>query len=123
MQLSGLELAAILKAGNAIVIADGQTKDEELTVLFHELENFNVPAQQIPGLLVIADQMDVPTMFKALTDLDYEAKKYVCGYLAAIMASDGDIDDSEVKLWQLICTLAKFPTMNVQEALRFWTTH
>ena len=122
MTLSGLQLAAILKAGNAIVVADGKQTDEEMSVLFHELENFNVPANQIPGLLVIADQMDVPTMFKTLTDLDEDTKKYVCGYLAAIMASDG-IDDSEVKLWQFICTLAKFPTMNVGEALRFWATH
>ncbi|MBR4390106.1 MAG: tellurite resistance protein TerB [Prevotella sp.] len=122
MQLSGLELAAILKAGNAMVNADGKTTKEELAVLFHELENFNVPAEQIPGLLVIADQMEVPTMFKTLSDLDVKEKKYVCGYLAAIMASDG-IDDSEVKLWKLICTLAKFPKMVVGEALEFWGAH
>lgn len=122
MELTGLQLAAVLKAGNAIVMADGKTTKKELDVLFHELSNFNVPKDQIPGLLLISDQMDVPKMFEILTNLDSESKKYVCGYLAAIMASDG-IDESEVKLWQLICTLSKFPSMTIGDALKFWTSH
>lgn len=36
------------------------------------------------------------------------------------MLSDGDIDDSELKLWKLTCALANFPTMTIGEAIEFW---
>lgn len=52
--------------------------------------------------------------------LPIEDAEYACGYLAAIMAADGEIADAEIKLWQLVCTLGCFPTMNIGEALTFW---
>ncbi|MBP5560382.1 MAG: tellurite resistance protein TerB [Muribaculaceae bacterium] len=123
MELTGLQLAAILKAGKAMVMADGRTKEEELLVLVIEMKNFNVERDEFKSLLSAADKMDASTMFLALSNLDDEAKKYVSGYLAAIMAADGEIEDTEVKMWQLICSLANFPTMNLEESLKFWTSH
>lgn len=52
-----------------------------------------------------------------------EKKKYATGFLAATMVADGNIDDSELALWKLVSTLASFPTMNIAEALSFWTSH
>ena len=104
-------------------MADGKTKEEELLVLVIELKNFNVERDEVPFLLDASDKMDASTMFLALSNLDDEAKKYVSGYLAAIMAADGKIEDTEVKMWQLICSLANFPTMNLEESLKFWTSH
>lgn len=46
-------------------------------------------------------------------------EKYVTGYLATIMAADGEIADSEVSLWRLISTLANLPAMNIGEAITF----
>lgn len=123
MQLTGLQLAAILKAGAVIVKADGKTEQNELEVLFHEIQNFNVSSDMIPALLAKGDSMSAAEMLTTLAGLDDTAKKYVCGYLAAIMISDGDIDDNEVKSWKLLCTLCSFPTMNFQDALKFWANN
>lgn len=120
MRLSGKELVAILKAGHAMVNADGKVEEKELTILFGELINFGVSQEQAVSMLASADAMEADEMFAVLTQLSTDAKKYVAGYFAAIMISDGDIDDSEVKMWQIICTLAKFPTMNIHDAITFW---
>jgi uncharacterized tellurite resistance protein B-like protein len=106
-----------------MVNADGVVKDEEMAILLNELLKFGVPSDQAAGLIVVADAMDVPTMFQTLTDLPTESKKYVAGYLATIMIADGDIDDSEVKIWQLISTLSQFPTMNIRDAVNYWRNH
>lgn len=120
MTLSGKQLAAILKAGFAMVKADGVENNEELQVLFNELKKFNVPLNQAKSLLDRTNEMSAPEMFSILSDMDQNTQKYVCGYLAAIMMSDGEIDDSEVKLWQLFSGLCDFPTMSIQEALEYW---
>lgn len=123
MTLNGKELVAVLKAGHAMVQADGKVEESELKVLFGELGNFGVSLEQAKLMIVSADAMEPSEMFEVLSNLSAEAKKYVSGYLAAIMISDDDIDDSEVTMWQLICTLSKFPTMNMREAVTFWRTH
>ncbi|MBQ0090765.1 MAG: hypothetical protein KBT27_15675 [Prevotellaceae bacterium] len=120
MTFSGKQLAAILKAGFAMVKADGIENKEELQILFNELRKFNVPINQVTSLLDITNEMSASEMFSILSGMDQNKQKYVCGYLAAIMMSDEDIDDSEMKLWQLISGLCDFPTMNIQEALEYW---
>lgn len=120
MTLNGQELAAVLKAGHAMVQADGKVEESELKVLFGELANFGVSSEQAQLMMVAADAMEASAMFEILTNLSIEAKKYVAGYLAAIMISDNDIDESEVTMWKLICTLSKFPTMSLHEAVTFW---
>lgn len=120
MQLTGLQLAAILKAGKLMVLADGKVKMNELKVLAHEMSNFNVPESQVQGLLSAADTIEASEMVKILSSLDSNIQKYVCGYLAVIILSDGNIDDSEVKMWKLLCTMCSFPVMSISEALDFW---
>ena len=67
--------------------------------------------------------MTPATMLATLAALDDNQKKFVCGFLATIMVSDGDVDDAEVKLWQLTSSLAGFPTMSMAEAVDYWRTH
>ena len=67
--------------------------------------------------------MSPTAMLATLNGLDTHTQKYVAGYLATIMVCDGDIDDNEMKLWQLTCTLAGFPTMNLKEALDYWANN
>lgn len=123
MKLSGLQLAAILKAGIIMVLADGKVQPQEMLVLTHELRNFNVSEKEVQTLLEAAETMDSGIMLATLNSLDTHIQKYVAGYLATIMVSDGDIDDTEMKMWKLTCTLAGFPTMTLKEALDYWKSN
>lgn len=123
MTLNSQQLAAIIKAGVAMVNADGKVEKNELIVLLHELVKFNVPEDQVPMLLALAESMEASEMFLHLKSLSTDVQKYVSGYLATIMISDGDINDQEVNVWQLTCTLAGFPTMSLHEAVEYWRNH
>uniref|UniRef100_A0AB33ISH1 Co-chaperone DjlA N-terminal domain-containing protein n=1 Tax=Prevotella sp. GTC17254 TaxID=3236794 RepID=A0AB33ISH1_9BACT len=123
MTYNGKELAALIKLGIAMAQADGHVDKIEQIAIASELKNFGVNDANAPSLLAAAAIMNVSDAFGTVTAMDDEQKKYACGYLAAIMVADGEIADSEVKLWQLVCTLGSFPTMNISEALTFWTNH
>ena len=103
--------------------ADGRFAEEEKIAIIMELANFGVSKDQATALVAGAQLMDAAEAISILSNMTNEQKKYATGYLAVIMASDGDIAESEVKMWQLICTLSNFPTMNIAEALNFWNNH
>lgn len=123
MTYTGQQLAALLKMGISMAAADGRIADEEKVALVMELANFGVSSDQAQGLLASAQAMDAGHAFSVLSTMSSEQKKYATGYLAVIMASDGEIADSEVKMWQLICTLSSFPIMNFRDAMSFWNEH
>lgn len=123
MRYNGGELAAIVKMAISMAAADGYFADEEKEAIFHELANFGVTPEQAAHLLIRAKEMDASEAFSILSAMGTEQKKYVTGFLAVIMASDGDIDESEVKMWQLISVLAKLPDMTFPEALAFWNNN
>lgn len=120
MTFSSLQLAAILKAGFAMVSADGVSKEEEFQILINELDNFNVQPGQFEALMQRSKSMTTPKMFEVLSGMNNDEQRYVCGYLAAIMLSDGEIHESEIPMWQLFSTLCAFPPMTISEALVFW---
>lgn len=113
-------MAAVIKAANAMIAADGRIDQAETQLLSRELINFGVEPQQLPQLLELSKVMEPTTMLATLAAMNESQKKYVSGFLATIMISDGDIDDSEMKLWQLTSTLMGCPTMTLQEALEYW---
>lgn len=123
MTYSGLELAALVKMGVAMASADGKFAEEEKIAIVMELAAFGVGQSDVEGLLRASQTMEASQAFGILASMTTEQKKYATGYLAAIMASDGEIADSEVKMWQLICTLGGFLNMNAHEALSFWHSH
>lgn len=123
MQFNNLELAAVLKVGHSMVMADGKVDPNELTVLFTGMAEFGVSEEHLKMLMALADAMTPSTMLATLAALNESQKKFVCGYLATIMISDGDIDDSEIKLWQLTSALAGFPKMTIEEANQYWINH
>lgn len=106
-----------------MVNADGKVEQEEMKILAVGMAEFGVQEAQLKALMALADAMTPATMLATLSALNEDQKKFVCGFLATIMISDGDIDDSEVKLWQLTSSLAGFPTMSLAEAAEFWATH
>ncbi|MBR6747249.1 MAG: TerB family tellurite resistance protein [Muribaculaceae bacterium] len=120
MNYNGIQMAAVIKAANAMIAADGRIDQAETQLLSRELINFGVEPQQLPQLLELSKVMEPTTMLATLAAMNESQKKYVSGFLATIMISDGDIDDSEMKLWQLTSTLMGCPTMTLQEALEYW---
>lgn len=120
MTFNGKQLAALVKMGVTMAAVDGKIADEEQNAMVLELLNFGVKQDQVQALLISAQTMKADEAIGILSSMDNEQKKYATGYLAVIMVSDGNIEDEEVKMWQLICTICSFPTMNVYEALNFW---
>ncbi len=123
MNYSGLELASVVKMAMEMAAADGIFADEERELISKELLNFGVNPLQATQLLTRARDMDPGEALSTIGNMNLEQKKYVTGFLAAIMISDGEIDDSEVKMWRFISLLAQLPEMDIVEALDFWNTH
>lgn len=120
MQFNQLQLAAMVKAGKTMALADGKIEENELLVISSGLMKFGVSKRDFDIILELSDAVSPTDMLSILSKMGNEQKKYVCGYLAAIMASDGDVDDSEAKLWCFISQLASFPEMTLAEAGAFW---
>lgn len=123
MELNRLQLAAAVKAGKAMAAADGKIDPEELKVIAIGLQEFGIVGDETKLILSLADAMEPATMLATLAAMNEDQKKFVCGYLSTIMICDGDIDEAEMKLWQLTSTLAGFPTMTIAEANEFWRSH
>ena len=123
MQFTKLELAAMLKVGNAMMMADGRVDNQELKVIAMGMAEFGINESAFEELTSLADSMTPVGMIATLNALNDSQKRFVCGFLATIMISDGDIDDSEMKLWCMVSQLAGFPTMSIQEATTYWKLH
>ena len=123
MNFNGIQMSAVIKAANAMIAADGRIDEAETQLLSRELINFGVQPGQLPQLLELSQVMEPTTMLATLASMNDSQKKYVSGFLATIMVSDGDIDDAEMKLWQLTSTLMGCPTMSLQEALEYWANN
>lgn len=123
MEYKGIELSAIVKLANAMVMADGKVANEEIAAMSIELAKFGVDENAAKSIIGAADAMEYGHAVAVVAEMNLEQKKYVTGYLAFIMAADGEIAASEVSMWQLLSTLAQLPTMTVAEALLFWNNH
>lgn len=123
MEYKGIELSAIVKLANAMVMADGKVANEEISAMSIELAKFGVDENAAKSIIGAADAMEYGHAVAVVAAMNLEQKKYVTGYLAFIMAADGEIAASEVSMWQLLSTLAQLPTMTVAEALLFWNNH
>ena len=116
-------MAALIQMGTAMLLADGKVAEEEKEALGRELLSFGVKADNVVALLSKAQDMSFGEAIGVLSSMSEEQKKYATGFLAKVMVADGEIDDSELALWKLVSTLGGFPTMNIAEALAYWTSH
>lgn len=123
MKYTGIELSAIVKLANAMIMADGKVANEETAAMSIELAKFGVDENAAKSIIGAADAMEYGHAVAVVAAMNLEQKKYVTGYLAFIMAADGEIAATEVSMWQLLSTLAQLPTMTVAEALLFWNNH
>ena len=123
MKYTGIELSAIVKLANAMIMADGKVANEEIAAMSIELAKFGVDENAAKSIIGAADAMEYGHAVAVVAAMNLEQKKYVTGYLAFIMAADGEIAATEVCMWQLLSTLAPLQTMTVAEALLFWNNH
>ena len=117
MKFSGEELAAVMKLGMAMVAADGRSDKAEFEVVTKELTRFGASLVQILALAEKSKQMEFEKAIELVSHFDYERKKYVASYLAVIMIADGEIDEKEVALWQLVTMVCDLPEMDVEQAV------
>lgn len=125
MRFSQEEMVAILKLAKLMAVADGKVTDEERACIFSDLGSFGVPANSLQSTLLekLADSMEPAKAVTIVAKMTTEEKKYICGYMAAVMIADGNIDAKEQALWVLVSALASFPGMTIAEAVDFWQKH
>lgn len=118
MIFSDLELSAILRLAHAMANADGKITEAETAMIIIELNRFGVDQVKAQKLAEIGDKMGYPEACQIVSRMTSEEKKYVTAYLGAMICIDGDIDESETKLWSLITVLCDLPEMSIGEALQ-----
>lgn len=123
MQFTRKEFAALVQMAFKIAAADGKFADEEKAAITLGLAEFGLSAAEAKGCVLAARDMDAAEALATLSGMDSSQKKFATGFLAAIIAADGDVDSSEISMWQLISTLCSFPTMQFGEAIKFWANH
>lgn len=120
MIFNELQMIAIAKLAKAMIAADGKVEKAELAAMALEFTRFGVSPDALDRILSNADSMESGTAISIISLMNEAQKKYVTGYLAFIMAADGEVADSEVSMWGLISKLANLPTMTIGQALAFW---
>lgn len=119
------EMVAILKLAKLMAVADGKLTNDERAIMFADLGSFGVASNSLQSTVLekLADDMEPTAAIAIVANLTTEEKKYVCGYMAAVMIADGEIDSKEQALWKLVSALASFPIMSIAEAVDFWKRH
>ncbi len=112
MQFTNKEMGAIIRIAKQMCNADGRFSQSEMDNLLKFTENFDVATVED-----LADDMTGYEAAAVLAHMTADQKYYVCCYFANLMAVDGVISDSEVKVWQFVSQLADFPNMTIREAL------
>ena len=115
------QMAAMFKVAKLMATADGSIEKQEVEVIFLVLQQFGIIKDTLDSIALekAADAMEPSKSIEILSRMANNQKRYVCGYLAAIMIGDGDIDAKELALWTMVSTMAKFPNMTMKEALDF----
>lgn len=119
LSFNRMEMKAILQIAGAMAGADGRAHPNEVKMMINECGRFGIDAEEARILLLEAKNMDGAEALAAIATMTDAQKRYVCAYLGTMIAIDGDIDDKETALWQLISTLCKLPTMNIADALEY----
>lgn len=118
MYFTDQELAAVLRLAHAMAMADGKITDDETQMIVTEMSKFGVDVNKAKTLAEIGSQMQYGECCQVVSNMTTEEKKYVTAFLGTLICIDGDIDDSEMKLWSLISAMCDLPTMNIFEAVK-----
>lgn len=113
------EMMAILKMAGAMAGADGRAHPNEIKMMINECLRFGIDAEESKMLLSQSTDMEGTEAMAIIAVMTDAQKRYVCAYLGTLMAIDGNINDNEKSMWQLVSTLCKLPTMSITDALEY----
>jgi uncharacterized tellurite resistance protein B-like protein len=117
MKLKENELVAITHLAFYIISADGIGTEEEYSAISTELLTFGLSSEEIVDLLDAANAMTLEEAVSVARAMNAPQKTYACSVMGYIVASDGDIDDDEMKVWGEIVEMCDFPDMSIQDAM------
>lgn len=120
MRLESVELAAILSAAMTMMTSDGKSASQEKDLFTDELKFFQVSHEDALTYIRAAGKMTRRETVEILKSMSDHAKKYACGFLAAVLLADGDATEEEMQTWREFSVSCKFPVMTMGEALDFW---
>ncbi|MBQ2882744.1 MAG: tellurite resistance protein TerB [Alphaproteobacteria bacterium] len=118
MTFTNQELAAILRLAHAMAMADGKVTNDETHMIVNEMRRFGVSLNNAKLIEEIGVKMSHGECCQVVSNMTTEEKKYVTAFLGTLICIDGDIDDTEMKLWSLISAMCDLPTMNIFEAVK-----
>ena len=117
MIFTNQELAAILRLAHAMANSDGKVSSEETMVIVNEMSRFGVDQNKGRIIAELGSNISHAECCRIVSNMNAEEKRYVTAFLGTLICVDGDIQDSEMKLWSLVSALCDLPTMNIMEAV------
>lgn len=119
MKFSKKELEAVLKITVAMASADGVVTQIETNFIAYELSRFGVEPAQTGALIDETVALPFETAISVIKSLDEEQKYYVCALMAGVMSCDGEVDTTELRLWQYTCQLCSLPHTTLDDAIEY----
>lgn len=123
MKFNKNEVIALAHMGFIMALADGKIAEEETATVALELVKLGVQKNEVEFILSSSHNIDHSLAVSILSNMTAEKKKEACAFLGTIIASDGDVDPAEVKVWSVVSLLCGFPNMTIKEALDFWAAN
>lgn len=119
MKFSKKELEAVLKITVAMASADSVVTQIETNFIAYELSRFGVEPAQTGALIDETVALPFETAISVIKSLDEEQKYYVCAFMAGVMSCDGEVDTTELRLWQYTCQLCSLPHTTLDDAIEY----
>lgn len=116
LQFRRYEFEAVISLALAMIRADGEVDFKESLVLQMQLDRFGIGVDQYQTLVQNAENMDKMRALSIISNLGKEEKQYITALLGVLMAADGKIDDSEMKMWTFTSIVCDLPQMSIDEA-------
>ena len=119
LEFTDREYTAILLFTKKMTLADGRLDDREKIMLVMEAQRFGIGKNKLANLLDASDNMEADEAIALIATMTDAQKRYVSALLGTIMAIDGDIDDKELALWQMVSFVCKLPEMSINDAIEY----
>ena len=120
MLFTDTEKTALLKVATDMMTIDGILHDKELDLYSLQFARLGCTPNEVWNMLEASKVMDENDILIILSSMSVNKKKYASGFLSTLMKIDGDIDESEMRLWKEINEKCGFPLMTFSEATEFW---
>ena len=118
MNFTREQLAAMFKLASTMASVDGKVTAEEIKlILLEAMANDDGSSHTV---FTDADALQLDRVHDIIDGMTDDQQKYLCGFLAAVMQVDGEVDEKEELLWNLTAMVCRCPFLTVDEALDFW---